>query len=557
MQVLPSGPRAVLVECDDLDEALALHRLLWEHDRPEGLVDAVPGARTLLLVVSSPQHLPGVRSRLEGVDRSLVAGPAPDAARPDAARPDPARPGRRGPGREGPGEVEVPVRYDGPDLRDVADHTGLTPEEVVAAHTGTPWTVGFGGFAPGFAYLAGGDPRLEVPRRGEPRTRVPPGAVGLAGPFSGIYPRSSPGGWQLIGHTDVVLWDLAADPPALLRPGMRVRFVDAGHSDSAAASSTALSRQPSATAPSTTTPTAGAGATATADADLARRPHLEVLSPGPLALLQDSGRAGHAGVGVGPSGAADRGAHALGARLLGQDIDAAAVEVHAGGLEVRAHGGVTLVLTGAATAATVDGTPVGHAAPFHLADGSVLRVPAPERGLRTYVSVRGGFDVPAVLGSRSTDTLSGLGPGPLTAGSRLPVGRHGGHPSVDVAPHPAPPLGTLVLDVVQGPRTAWLAEPDALVRGEWTVGSASDRVGVRLAGERLPRPASLEGRELPSEGVVRGAVQVPADGQPVVFLADHPVTGGYPVVAVLSEPAQDLLAQAVPGQQVRFRWSRA
>jgi biotin-dependent carboxylase-like uncharacterized protein len=184
-------------------------------------------------------------------------------------------------------------------------------------------------------------------------------------------------------------------------------------------------------------------------------------------------------------------------------------------------------------------------------------VPAPERGLRTYVSVRGGFDVPAVLGSRSTDTLSGLGPGPLTAGSRLPVGRHGGHPSVDVAPHPAPPLGTLVLDVVQGPRTAWLAEPDALVRGEWLVGSASDRVGVRLAGERLPRPASLEGRELPSEGVVRGAVQVPADGQPVVFLADHPVTGGYPVVAVLSEPAQDLLAQAVPGQQVRFRWSRA
>ena len=538
MQVLPSGPRAVLVECDGLDEALALHRLLWEHDRPDGLVDAVPGARTLLLVAASPQHLPGIRSHLDEVNVSQVAGAH-----------GPARLGRlsRGPGgpaREGPVEVEVPVRYDGPDLRDVAHHTGLTTDEVVAAHTGTPWTVGFGGFAPGFAYLAGGDPRLEVPRRGEPRPRVPPGAVGLAGSFSGIYPRSSPGGWQLIGHTDVVLWDLAADPPALLRPGMRVRFVDAGRDHGR----------------TTTTATAagnGAPAGAPAGADPTRRPYLEVLAPGPLALLQDAGRAGHAGVGVGPSGAADRGAHALGARLLGQDTDTAAVEVHAGGLAVRAHGGVTLVLTGAPAAATVDGTPVGHAAPFHLADGSVLRVAAPERGLRTYVSVRGGFDVPCVLGSRSTDTLSGLGPGPLGTGSRLPVGRHAGHPSVDVAPHPALPGGTLVLEVVAGPRTDWLSDPGALVGGAWTVGSASDRVGVRLAGEPLRRPAALEGRELPSEGVVRGGVQVPTDGQPVVFLADHPVTGGYPVVAVLTEPSQDLLAQAVPGQQVRLRWSRA
>ncbi|HET8766080.1 MAG TPA: 5-oxoprolinase/urea amidolyase family protein [Pedococcus sp.] len=549
MRVLPSGPRAVLVECADLDEALALHRLLWEHDRPTGLVDAVPGARTLLLVAASARHLPALRSRVEDVDASPLAGAATDRA----------QSARHGLGHEGPAEVVVPVRYDGPDLRDVADHTGLTPEEVVAAHTGRPWTVGFGGFAPGFAYLAGGDPRLEVPRRGEPRTRVPPGAVGLAGPFSGIYPRSSPGGWQLIGHTDVVLWDLTAEPPALLRPGMQVRFVDAGRGDHTTSTSAPGSRQaagpPTTTARTATTDTAPGEVTATSGTT--RRAHLEVLEPGPLALLQDSGRTGHAGVGVGPSGAADRGAHALGARLLGQGADCAAVEVHAGGFAVRAHGGVTLALTGAATAATVDGTPVAHAAPFHLPGGSVLRLPAPERGLRTYVSVRGGFDVPAVLGSRSTDTLSGLGPEPLASGTLLPVGHAAGHPTVDVAPHPPLPSGTLVLDVVAGPRTAWLADAEALVRGEWTVGSASDRVGVRLAGEPLRRPASLEGRELPSEGVVRGAVQVPADGQPVVFLADHPVTGGYPVVAVLTDTAQDLLAQAVPGQPVRLRWSRA
>ncbi|HET6861194.1 MAG TPA: carboxyltransferase domain-containing protein, partial [Streptomyces sp.] len=123
--------------------------------------------------------------------------------------------------------VEIVVHYDGEDLHEVARHTGLSPDEVVAAHTGSTWTAAFGGFAPGFAYLAGGDPRLEVPRRGEPRTRVPSGAVGLAGSFSGIYPRSSPGGWQIIGHTDVVVWDLERDPPALLRPGVRVRFTAA------------------------------------------------------------------------------------------------------------------------------------------------------------------------------------------------------------------------------------------------------------------------------------------------------------------------------------------
>jgi len=124
--------------------------------------------------------------------------------------------------------VEVPTRYDGPDLDHVADLTGLTPVEVVRAHTGTPWQVAFCGFAPGFAYLVGGDPRLRVPRRREPRTSVPAGAVGLAGEFSAVYPRSSPGGWQLIGRTEVTVWHTEREPPALMRPGMLVRFAEAG-----------------------------------------------------------------------------------------------------------------------------------------------------------------------------------------------------------------------------------------------------------------------------------------------------------------------------------------
>lgn len=207
-RLLPSGERAVLVEVDTLEEVLVLHRHLWVDHRPPGLLDAVTGARTLLLLVESTAALAGVRSTAQDALRllsSVASSPAPHGEVAD---------------------VELAVHYDGPDLGDVAELTGLSTQEVVAAHTARLWRVGFSGFAPGFAYLVGGDPRLDVPRRSTPRTRVPAGAVGLAGEFSGVYPRASPGGWQLIGHTEQVLWDLDREPPALLRPGLRVRFVD-------------------------------------------------------------------------------------------------------------------------------------------------------------------------------------------------------------------------------------------------------------------------------------------------------------------------------------------
>ena len=345
---------------------------------------------------------------------------------------------------------------------------------------------------------------------------MPAGAVGLAGEFSGIYPRSSPGGWQLIGRTEQVLWDLDRDPPALLRPGLRVQFVDADRSMRRGA----VDWRRSGTPP--------------AHAAYAR---LEVLATGPLALVQDHGRPGLSELGVGPSGAADRGALALGARLLGQDTDLAAIEAHHGGLALRAHGAVTVVLTGAPTTATVDGSRVGHAAPFTVGDGAVLDLGRPTSGLRTYLSVRGGIDVAPVLGSRSYDTLSAIGPAPLRQGDLLRVGSPVGQPTVDVAPVPAPSSGTVVLDLLPGPRRDWLRDVAELTSSAWSVDPASDRVGLRLDGAVLTRSPRFEDRELPSEGVVRGAVQVTADGRPVVFLADHPVTGGYPVVAVLTERA--------------------
>jgi biotin-dependent carboxylase-like uncharacterized protein len=280
---------------------------------------------------------------------------------------------------------------------------------------------------------------------------------------------------------------------------------------------------------------------------------LEVLAVGPLTLIQDLGRVGFAGVGVGRSGAVDRGAFRLGARLLAQPYTSAALEVTLGGLSLRARGNAMLALTGAPAPADVDGCGVGYCGPFALADGQILTLGTPPVGLRTYVSVRGGVSVPPVLGSRATDTLSGLGPEPVRAGDIVPVGSPPvDFPNVDQAPTAALFGGTLLLRALRGPRDDWLADPDALVATEWTASSRSDRVGMRLTGEPLQHHVSRRGQELPSEGVVRGSIQVPPGGEPVIFLADHPVTGGYPVVAVLVDDAIDRAAQAVPGQPIRI-----
>jgi biotin-dependent carboxylase-like uncharacterized protein len=285
-----------------------------------------------------------------------------------------------------------------------------------------------------------------------------------------------------------------------------------------------------------------------------RGPALEVLATGPLALIQDLGRPGLAAMGVSRSGAADRRSFRLGARLVAQDYAAAGIEVTFGGLAVRAHGDVMLALTGAPAAADVDGSEVAHLAPFVLADGSTLSLATPPVGLRTYLSVRGGVDVPQVLGSRATDVLSRLGPAPLKVGDILPVGLPPvTFPIIDVAPLRTMTNQPVVIHALLGPRADWLADPLLLAATPWTVSSRSDRVGIRLEGQALQGHESRRGQELFSEGVVRGSIQVPPGGEPVLFLADHPVTGGYPVAAVVREADVDLAAQAVPGQTLRIR----
>jgi biotin-dependent carboxylase-like uncharacterized protein len=312
---------------------------------------------------------------------------------------------------------------------------------------------------------------------------------------------------------------------ALLRPGGLVRFV-------AATAATPPPDEPVPRAPATDR-------------------GLEVLATGPLALVQDLGRPGLAASGVAPSGAADRGALRLANRLLAGDEGAAGIEVLLGGLAVRATAPLLVALTGAPAPADVDGAPVGHAALVALRAGAVLRLGPPPAGLRTYLGVRGGIAVEPVLGSRSTDTVAGLGPAPLRPGDVLPVGPEpAALPLLDVAPVLPPATGPVVLRAVPGPRDDWLADAGALARTTWTVSPRSDRVGIRLTGPPLRR---RDRGELPSEGVVRGAVQVPPGGEPVLFGPDHPVTGGYPVAAVVLDADTDRAAQLRPGQRVRFR----
>jgi len=279
---------------------------------------------------------------------------------------------------------------------------------------------------------------------------------------------------------------------------------------------------------------------------------IEVLDPGPLGTVQDLGRPGHASLGVGGSGAADRGSLRLANRLVGNPERAAGLELTYGGLRARFGRTVTIALTGAPCPVSVGGRGMAMNGPISAPAGQELVVGRPTEGLRTYLAVRGGIGVPTVLGSRSTDLLSLIGPPALRPGSLLPIGDEAvGWPNVDVAPC-AGLAGEATVRIIPGPRDDWF-RPEAMVllcSHAYQVTADSNRIGARLDGPALPRANDAQ---LPPEGMVRGALQVPPDGRPILFLADHPVTGGYPVIAVVRDRDLDRTAQLRPGDSIRFR----
>lgn len=518
LSVRPVGTTAVLAELAGLHDVLALQSLLLEQPLP-GQLDVLAAARTVLVTADSAV----AACRMAGQLLELDLGVSGDAA------------GKM---------VTLETVYDGGDLAHVGRLTGLGAEGVVAAHCGQVWTVAFGGFAPGFAYLVGENQLLDVPRRNSPRTAVPAGSVALAGNYSAVYPRQSPGGWQLIGRTGASLWDLGREQPALLMPGDRVQFRAVREVVEVSSDSGPVVRTP-------------VGAVESG---------LKILAPGVLSLIQDLGRPGFASLGVASSGALDRSSLRRANRIVGNQAGAAAVETAAGGLRVQAVADQVIAVTGAPGVLTVHPPSdvsdsqeervrtVPMATAFALLDGETLAIGAPERGLRCYLALRGGVAAEPVLGSRSTDTMSAIGPAPLAAGQVLAAGRATASNAVgspELQPE-FPGTGVTVLDIVRGPRDDWFdgAALASLCGQDWEVTPRSNRVGMRLAGVPLSRSRA---GELPSEGTVAGALQVPPDGLPVLFLADHPVTGGYPVIAVVVGQQLDLAGQVPPGGHIRFR----
>lgn len=509
MTLRPFGDRAVLVEAASLAEVLTVHDALVA-SAPDGVTDLVPAARTVLVRVD-PARL-GLSAARAWIEQAAAA-PATGRDRAAASR------------------VELPIRYDGADLADVAGAVGLGVDELIARHLAARWSVAFTGFAPGFAYLVSEDWGLVVPRRPSPRTRVPAGAVGLAGEFSAAYPRETPGGWQLIGTTPARLFDADADRPALLAPGARVQFV--------------REERPV----TTLAPPVRVSAPA--------RAALRIVAPGLQATVQDQGRPGHQAEGIGVAGAADRAALRAAHRLVGNDEVAAGIEIALGGFRAVALRDLWIAVTGARGSILRDGREVDHHRAVAWPTGSELHLDGFVEGARAYLAVRGGIAAPLTAGSRATDTLAGIGPAPLRAGVELGLAgaEAAAIPAIDAFPWRAPAGDIVDIDLAPGPRADWFTDEarQALFSSDWVVSSDADRVGIRLEGPALARAGERGTAELPSEGMVAGALQVPPSGRPVILGPDGPVTGGYPVIAVVTDEARDLLGQVVPGIRLRFR----
>ncbi len=525
------GDAALLCQVADTEEARHLAAVAVR--RLDGVAeDVVVGFRSVL-IVTRPESREECRRMVETL-ASEGGATGPDA--PAVAR-----------------TLELGVRFDGPDLEDVAGMLDCSPDHVVTLLTGAELEVAFLGFAPGFPYLVGLPPELaSLPRRPTPRTSVAPGSVAVAAGFASVYPSATPGGWWLLGTTSVRLFDADRPPYALVRPGDHIRFVVAPGVTAATRGAMATAIGPGA-----------AGEPAGAATDPAGR-RLEVVEPGILTLVEDGGRRRVAGIGVPAAGPADRDAMTLANRLVGNPDDAAALEVTGRGPVLRMTGDAHVAVVGAAPEAievTVDGRPAGNGTVIPIGHGQRLSVGRVVRGLRAYVAVAGGLATPAVVGSRSTDVLTGLGPAALEAGDHLPLGppprprgtltwpRHPLGRRLGRAPNgPHGSAGSVPLRVVAGPHPSASEGWEALTTTSWTVAPSSNRVGLRLAADvGLPPPDSVL-----STPMVTGAVQVPPDGMPIALLPDHATVGGYPVVATVIAVDLPRLGQLRPGDAVVF-----
>jgi KipI family sensor histidine kinase inhibitor len=440
--------------------------------------------------------------------------------------------------------VEIPVCYGGefgPDLEDVARHTGLTPERVVELHAAADYLVYFVGFATCFPYLGGLPPELATPRLPAPRKNVPAGSVAIGGSQAGIYPLASPGGWRIVGRTPLALFDPQSSPPPLLRMGDRVRFVPTcgaglypAHRFSTGAGGPVYKRS-------------GRVANPPQVLNLPHRPadplseHIRVLSPGLQTTIQDLGRFGYAHFGVSASGAADPLALRAGNLLVGNAENAAALEMTLVGASLEFETDAVIALTGSDFGAAL---PLWTA--LEIKAGQTVRCGPTRSGARAYLAVRGGIGVPKAMGSASVHIMTGVGGRPLRAGDMLPIG-DAAIRRPRTGPRRAPDFArTGPLRVTPGPQAHWFS--DELYAAAYQVAEESNRMGIRLRGPAIPSPAG----HMLTEGVPLGAIQVPPDGQPIILFVEHQTTGGYPKPANVISADFWRLGQLRPRDEVRF-----
>ncbi|MDQ6695351.1 MAG: 5-oxoprolinase subunit PxpB [Chloroflexota bacterium] len=496
----------------------ALRRTLAELDLA-GIVDLVP-AYSSLLVRFDPLRLD--EHELRAIISRL-------ADKPDVAAGGTTR------------HVIVPVKYGGeygPDLEELARLHGLTAEEAVRLHTTTLFQVYFLGFMPGFAYMGKVPGKLATGRLSTPRTAVPAGSVGIAGEQTGVYPFVSPGGWRIIGRTALKVWDSTSESPALFSAGDHVRFA-------------ATDEEP---APP---PRQGGDGRRLA-------PTFRVISAGALSTIQDLGRPGHGSLGICQGGAFDRESTRLANTLVGNQEGAALLELTWSGPELLALRPTTIALTGADLGCQIDGRPVPLGVSWFVRAGSSIRfTPGQRGGLRAYLAVAGGFRAQEVLGSASTylpAALGGLNGRALKTGDELETMPTLHPPAFFAGRVHSLPLRSaggagavteLKFTRFTGTGGVTNAVCDAFTHTTWRVTEQSDRMGSRLRAAVAGLPKSTAG-ELLSFGVVRGAIQIPPSGEPLLLNVDHQTTGGYPLLGVVAEADWGLVAQLRPGDEVRF-----
>jgi KipI family sensor histidine kinase inhibitor len=486
-------------------------RRLGDHALLMGVPDAVAARRFTRALTAA--RLEGVAEVVGGLATVMVAFD-PMTGDVDARRPVLARlmeeSSRLPADDEDAGAVllEIPCTFHGPDLVEVATLVGSTPEAVVAMVTARPLTVAVVGFSPGFGYLAGLPVALcHVPRRSRPRPSVPAVSVALANGHAAVYPSASPGGWQIIGHTDEPLFTPWEPPYARLAPGDRVQFV---RSTAASGSGEEATRS---------TSDGGAGRITIAPPPGAR-PVFDVEEPGPRSVLQDGGRRGLAALGVPAATPADPDSFRLANALVGNPVGACTLEVTAHGPTLRCLSRSFVAVVGGSPDLRLQGQPIAAGRVVPVNAGQQLNVGTVRGGLRCYLAIAGGFVGPSLLGSSASDQLAGLGPGPIERGAQLwgatmepPLGDHlrvGTSGSLD-------PGGPVALRVLPGPHHERFAPGTfvALASMRFTVEAASNRVGLRLRLDpRTPALLTAPGApdELDSQGMVTGAVQVPPDG---------------------------------------------